>query len=210
MNRYKYLLLTILAGSLSMTGAVHADGHGMVEGYVTDSSGAVVTSTSGNCVRTTIKNSSDKLEDCGYKPPMVKKSVEVVATKTAVSATARVGEEVIIAAGILFDFDSAELSDNGKLIILERIAALGHKKNQAEVRVIGHTDSTGPEDYNQKLSERRAQTVASFIEKMKESPDTNVEYMGKGESEPLQPNDTREGRAANRRVEIIAAGIVKK
>ena len=209
MNRYKYLLMTILAGSLSLTGLAQADNHGAVDGYVTDSSGSVVTSTTGDCVRTTIKDATDKLEDCGYKP-MVEKSVELVATKTAVSATARVGKDVVIAAGILFDFDSAELSDDGKLVILERIAALGHKKNQAEVRVIGHTDSTGAEAYNQKLSERRAQSVAGFIEQMKESPDTNVEYMGKGESEPLESNDTREGRAANRRVEIIAVGIIEK
>lgn len=209
MKRYRYLLLAIIAGSLSLAGIAHADNHGVVEGYVTDSSGGVVTSTTGDCVRTTIKNAKDKLEDCGYKP-MVEKSVEVVATKTAVSATARVGKDVVIAAGILFDFDSAELSDDGKLVILERIASLGHKKNQAEVRVIGHTDSTGAEAYNQKLSERRAQSVASFIEQMKESPDTNVAYMGKGESEPLESNDTREGRAANRRVEIIAVGIIEK
>jgi outer membrane protein OmpA-like peptidoglycan-associated protein len=207
MNKTLIIALTIIG--LSPLAAVHADNHGMVNGYVTDSAGGVVTSSSGDCVRTTPKDSMNKLEACGYKP-MVEESVEVVATKTAVSATKRIGQDVIIAAGILFGFDSAELSDNGKAIILERIAALGHKKNQAEVRVIGYTDSTGPEAYNQKLSERRALSVASFIEQMKESPDTNVEYVGMGEANPLQSNDTREGRAANRRVEIIAVGIIQE
>ena len=207
MSMNKLMVTALLVTGLSTAAVAHADGHGMVNGYLKESVGGVVTSSSGECVRTTFKNSTDKLEACGYKP-MVEKSIEVVATKTAVSATAKVGKEVIIAAGILFDFDSAKLSDNGKLVILERIAALGHKENKAEVRVIGHTDSTGPEAYNQALSERRAKSVATFIEQMKQSPDTNVEYIGKGESEPLQSNDTREGRAANRRVEIIAAGVV--
>jgi len=151
MNRYKYLLLTALAGSLSLAGMAHADSHGMVNGYVTGSSG-VLMSTYEKCVRTTMKDSTNKLEACGYKQPMVEKSLEVVATKTAVSATKRVGKQVVLAAGILFDFDSAELSEDGKLIIVERIAALGHKENKAEIQVVGHTDSTGPAAHNQKLS----------------------------------------------------------
>ena len=203
----KLMVIALVVVGLSAASVAQADGHGMVNGYVTESVGGVVTSSSGECVRTTFKNSTDKLEACGYKP-MVEKSIEVVATKSAVSATARVEREVVIAAGILFAFDSAELSEDGKLIILERIATLGNKNNKFEVRVIGHTDSTGPEAYNQALSERRAQSVATFIEQMKKSPDANVEYIGKGESEPLESNDTREGRAANRRVEIIAAGIL--
>ena len=203
----KLIVTALLVTGFSMASVAQADGHGMVNGYVMESAGGVVTSSSGECVRTTMQDSKDKLEACGYEK-MVEKSIEVVATKSAVSATARVEREVIIAAGILFAFDSAELSEDGKLVILERIATLGNKNNKFEVRVIGHTDSTGPEAYNQALSERRARSVATYIEQMKQSPDANVEYVGKGESKPLESNDTREGRAANRRVEIIAAGIL--
>ncbi|MCW8964124.1 MAG: OmpA family protein [Gammaproteobacteria bacterium] len=205
-KKYAIILSTTSLAAFMLSAPVFADSHGMVNGYVTGSSGALMSSYE-KCVRTTMKDSTKKLEDCGYKP-MVEKSLEVVATPTAVSATKRVGKQVVLAAGILFDFDSAELSDDGKLIIVERIAALGHKENKAEIQVVGHTDSTGPEAYNQKLSERRAMSVARFIEQMKASPDANVEAIGKGESEPFKSNDTREGRAANRRVEITAVGIL--
>jgi OOP family OmpA-OmpF porin len=198
------LALTLSAFALAIPAMADED---IVNGYVVSSSGKAVTSSSGECVRTNPKNSMDKREDCGYKKP-VEKSMEIVATPTAVSVTAKQAKEIVIAAAILFGFDSDVLSDDGKLVILERIATLGHEKNKAEVQVIGHTDSTGPEAYNQKLSERRAQSVATFIEQMKQSPDANVEASGMGESQPIASNDTKEGRAANRRVKIIVTGTV--
>jgi len=182
----------------------------MVEGYVVDSSGKKVTSTYDDCVRTTIKNAAIKPGECGYPVPM-KKKLEVVKTPTAVSVTVKIDEEVMVAAAILFDFDSDVLSDDGKLVIVERIARFSdYKKSNIEIEVIGHTDSTGPEAYNQQLSERRAQSVASFIEKMKQSPDANVEASGMGESKPIATNDTKEGRAKNRRVKILATGTAQK
>ena len=68
------------------------------------------------------------------------------------------------------------------------------------ISVIGHTDSTGPEEYNLSLSEQRAATVAAMLEER--YPDAAVEIVGRGESDPIATNDTREGRQMNRRVEI--------
>ena len=65
--------------------------------------------------------------------------------------------------------------------------------------VTGYTDSTGPEAYNQALSERRANTVKSYLEGKGIS---NITAEGRGEANPVGDNATREGRAANRRVEI--------
>ena len=211
MKTYERLLSAIVLAGFVASANVVADGY--VAGYVTASDGSAVTSTSGECVRTTFNDAKDKREACGYKmqrAPAVEKSIEVVTTKTAASVTVKVGQKVVIGAGILFDYDSAELSNEGKAIIVERITSLGHKDNKADVKVIGHTDSTGPEGYNQKLSERRAQNVARYIEQMKQSPDTQVESLGMGESQPLASNDTSEGRTANRRVEITVVGVVAK
>jgi len=66
--------------------------------------------------------------------------------------------------------------------------------------VTGHTDDRGSEAYNQGLSERRAATVAAYLEAA--YPDVNVTSQGLGESEPVESNGTPEGRQANRRVEV--------
>ena len=70
-----------------------------------------------------------------------------------------------------------------------------------DIDVIGHTDNKGSETYNQKLSVRRAQAVKDYM--VSEGIDAGiVDVIGKGESEPVASNDTDEGRAKNRRVEI--------
>jgi len=208
MNFKTFALVISMSAFAFSTSVMAADDK--VETYINSSSGEAVTSTYGDCVRTTRKDSTDKREACGYAKPVTKK-MEIVKTPTAVSVTAKIDEEVMIAAAILFDFDSDVLSDDGKLVIDERIARFSdYKKTNIEIKVIGHTDSTGPEAYNQKLSERRAQSVGSYIEKMKQSPDANVEAVGMGESKPMASNDTKEGRAANRRVKILVTGTAQK
>ena len=139
-------------------------------------------------------------------------SVEVVATPTAATITAKVMEEITIAASMLFAFDSAELSNDAKAVIDERIQSLkGGAKLTSVMRVEGHTDSTGPAEYNMGLSQRRAQAVADYIvsNSMKLKA-TDVEVVGKGESDPVASNDTREGRAQNRRVVVLAEGEMIK
>ena len=81
------------------------------------------------------------------------------------------------------------------------IAKLKGTQADESVQVIGHTDSTGPEAYNQGLSERRAQAAADY---MSSKGVGNISVSGMGESAPVADNGTREGRAMNRRVEIRA------
>lgn len=113
------------------------------------------------------------------------------------------GESVItLATDILFDFDSAELSDQAK----ERIAEIAEDiPAGADVTVAGHTDAKGEDDYNQNLSEQRADAVAEVLAEA--DGDLQIESEGFGESEPVASNgtdaeDDPEGRAENRRVEI--------
>lgn len=201
---YKKIILMLAMAALAFVAPAFA-AEDKVETYVISSDGKPVTSTYDGCVRTARKDSTDKREECGYEKPKPI-MVEMVKTPTAASVTVQKEQKVVIAASILFPFDSAELSNDGKAIILERIAALGHPENSAEISVVGHTCSMGPEDYNQKLSLRRAESVAGFIEQMKKAPDANVEYTGVGESDPVDTNDTKEGRMNNRRVVITVVG----
>ena len=75
------------------------------------------------------------------------------------------------------------------------------KYNETMMRVTGHTDNTGGEQYNQRLSEDRAQSVASNL--MSQGVDGNRLYIqGSGETMPIADNNTSSGRASNRRVEL--------
>lgn len=72
---------------------------------------------------------------------------------------------------------------------------------QSEVEIVGHTDSSGAADYNQMLSEKRAQSVAAVLADRGVDPN-RISVSGEGESNPIASNETREGRAQNRRVDI--------
>lgn len=181
-----------------------------VSGYVTGAAGSVVKDSAGNCWRTGYQDTSEKLPECGYAAPapVVEAQVEVVAAPTAATVTERVMEKVTIAAAMLFGFDSAELSDDAKAVIDERIQTFrGKGKLTSIMRIEGHTDSSGPEAYNQALSQRRAQAVADYIVNNSYNVKaSDIEVVGKGESDPVASNATREGRAENRRVVLFAEG----
>lgn len=172
----------------------------LVEDYVVSPHGQVYKNSYGECWRSSFKETAEKLEECGYEK-------EVVATPTVM--TTMVTEEVEIRAGLLFDFDSADLSDDAKAVLDERIEKYkGRTELTSNVKVIGHTDSIGTEEYNQQLSEKRAKSVAEYLEQNSNIVDDQIDVIGKGEIEPKASNHTPEGRAANRRVIIILQGKV--
>lgn len=103
---------------------------------------------------------------------------------------------------LFFDTDSAKLNKPAKES-LEKIAQLLKTTDSKHVRVRGHTDSTGDETYNQQLSEKRAERVAEFLIDSAELNPDGISYDGKGARDPVAENSTAEGRARNRRVEII-------
>lgn len=100
-----------------------------------------------------------------------------------------------------FDFDSAKLKDAMMSALDDVASKLAASPADESVSVVGHTDSTGPAAYNQILSERRAQAAADYLSGKGVK---NISVSGQGESSPVADNGTREGRAANRRVEIHA------
>lgn len=119
----------------------------------------------------------------------------------------RAGDQttVTISADVLFSFDSAELNEAAVRIVMdlvERIARAG-----SDVAVVGHTDAVGSREYNQQLSEQRAEAVAALLRDGLDGSRT-VTTEGRNFSEPVAPEqvdgqDSPEGRARNRRVEII-------
>ncbi|HVJ03902.1 MAG TPA: OmpA family protein [Sphingomonas sp.] len=84
---------------------------------------------------------------------------------------------------------------------LDQVADVLKQYNQTYVDVYGHTDSTGTDAYNQTLSERRAQSVADYLS-THGVQSARLGTRGFGETQPIASNDTEEGKAANRRVEI--------
>ena len=109
---------------------------------------------------------------------------------------------------ISFDFDSSALREDQK----PRLAALCNVMKASDVqlfRIVGHTDSSGAADYNQKLSLRRADAVKAYI--MGKGVDaTRIYTEGKGEAQPVADNKSDAGRAKNRRVEIEVVGTRTK
>ncbi len=108
---------------------------------------------------------------------------------------------------ILFDFDKATLKPAAKQA-LARVALIIREKGTGKVHIDGHTDSIGSEAYNQKLSERRANAVKSWLVSHEGVPEDLLVARGFGETRPVAPNtlddgtDNPEGRARNRRVVI--------
>jgi outer membrane protein OmpA-like peptidoglycan-associated protein len=103
---------------------------------------------------------------------------------------------------LFFDTDSAKLNKQAKES-LEKIAQMLKTTDSKHVRVRGHTDSTGDETYNQQLSEKRAERVAEFLIDSADLNPDGISYEGKAARDPVSENSTAEGRARNRRVEII-------
>ncbi|MGI8892224.1 MAG: OmpA family protein [Bacteroidia bacterium] len=114
----------------------------------------------------------------------------------------RVGEGIKITfdSGILFAVNSHELSEASRTNI-RNLAETLKKYEDTNILIEGHTDSTGEDDYNQKLSERRANSVSGYL-KSNGVAGNRITTVGYGENQPVATNDTEAGRTENRRVEV--------
>jgi outer membrane protein OmpA-like peptidoglycan-associated protein len=105
--------------------------------------------------------------------------------------------------GILFDFDKDTLKpESGPT--LDEIAKLLTDKPDLKVKIVGHTDNQGSPEYNMNLSQRRAANVAAALIGGYDIAAGRLSSEGAGLTQPIAPNDTEDGRAKNRRVELIA------
>ncbi|TNF55773.1 MAG: OmpA family protein [Burkholderiales bacterium] len=126
------------------------------------------------------------------------------APAAAAPKPAAAAAKVTYAADAFFDFDKAVVKPEGKAKLddlVEKVKAI----NLEVVIAVGHTDSTGPAGYNQRLSVRRAEAVKAYL--VSKGIEANRIYTeGKGLTQPVADNSTREGRAKNRRVEVEVVG----
>ncbi len=184
-----------------------ADGDGFVNEYVTNPYGEVLKNSYGECWRDRFASTDEKKVECGYEQTMGVSEVivtdgvkEVIMTENAPACP-----EIIVLKNLHFDFDSTTVSSEDKEKLesardfIRAEVPEGCGKSDV-VLVTGHTDSTGPAAYNDGLSLRRAEAVVSFLQSIGVQVELVAE--GKGESEPVADNSTKEGRAANRRVVI--------
>ncbi len=124
------------------------------------------------------------------------------AALAAIGKVQQINDEisVVLSNDILFDYGKAKLSRKSKKVLNQAVELLNQIPNRS-LLIQGHTDSSGSDEHNMKLSEERAQAVYDYMMqqglKIKK-----VTYKGYGEARPVADNSTKEGRAANRRVEF--------
>ena len=189
MNKPSKIAIGLAIAAMAAVGTASAhDNWTNVDGHVwKDASGQ-------NCWRDAFWTPATAAEGCG-KP---------VAEAPVVAPTA---SKVVLNADTFFDFDKSTIKPEGKQV-LDQVAQQAGSVNLETVIATGHTDSIGTEAYNQKLSERRANTVKQYLIS-KGVPADRIYAEGKGELQPVASNKTREGRAKNRRVEIEIVGTRK-
>ena len=149
----------------------------------------------------------------GEDGPQVTAFVEVVETKAMevgkiavidagqMAQTISAGQSVNIY-GLVFDFDSAALKPNSRPT-LDEIARLLINQPDLRLSIVGHTDNQGSPDYNLGLSERRAQSVVTSLTSDYGVAADRLSASGAGLTRPVTSNETEEGRAKNRRVELV-------
>lgn len=115
--------------------------------------------------------------------------------------------KIDIANEVSFDFDSAALK-SAFTPTLSKVSDVLQRYPNTIIHVVGHTDSVGSDSYNQRLSERRAQSVVDYFSS-RGVTSGRLYAIGRGESEPRATNETEAGRQLNRRVEIYVKPIVE-
>lgn len=184
--------------------------------YAIDKDGDIVRDRFGRCVRTIDWSMETALAVCEggkteVKPAIAPKPVPVIAPAPAptpvitpkapvVEQPAPVRPNVPVEFRGFFDTDSAALKQNA-FTELDAFASYLENVADSKVEVTGHTDTVGNAGYNQQLSERRANAVKDYLISKGISAD-RISVEGAGETKPIANNNTAEGRAQNRRVEV--------
>lgn len=189
-----YVLSSCNATNTTKGGAIGAGVGGAIGGALGHKSdntvvGAIIGATVGGAAGAIIGRQMDK-------------QAEELQRDLAGAHVERVGEGILITfeSGMVFDTESYALKNDTKSN-LDKLAATLKKYDDTNILIEGHTDDTGEDAYNQKLSENRADAVEDYLvtQGIKNS---RVTTKGYGESQPLAENATADGRQKNRRVEV--------
>jgi outer membrane protein OmpA-like peptidoglycan-associated protein len=122
----------------------------------------------------------------------------------------RMGDNLTLSmpGNVTFGFDSSKLNPDFNPV-LDKLAQTLSEYNKTVIQVAGHTDSTGSHAYNMKLSEDRAASVKTYLTG-RGVPSNRLVTVGAGPDHPIASNDTEEGRAQNRRVEITIVPVTQE
>jgi len=204
-NKGRMVALVVPLLSLAAAGVQAQERPKASTGYLGDSAGYIVTDSDGHCVRTSSWTKELAIPFCA--PDMFPKE-EVKAAPPPPPpapmpkpAPQPVYKTVTMTGEALFDHDKSNLKPAGMKALDDLAASLSQYQRVDHIVVTGFTDSQGSEQYNQGLSERRANAVKAYLVS-KGVPDALIETRGMGEMHPVADNKTKEGRAKNRRVEI--------
>ena len=208
-KRYMSSLMAIVAATaLTANVAIAHEGGVAGSGNLGSMGGHTVLDSSGKCVKTSSWSKEVATKECN--PELFPEPVAQAAPPPPPPPPQPSYEKVTISATALFDFYSDVLKDEGKTAIQDLSDSIKSKGGSVvDVDVVGHTDSTGPEEYNEQLSLRRATSVKNYM--VEQGVDAGIiDVSGKGETMPIADNSTRAGRAQNRRVEINVGADVQK
>lgn len=188
------LLSGCKANNTTKGGAIGAGAGGAIGGVIGSRSdntavGAIIGAAVGGATGAIIGRQMDKQAE------ELKKDLEGAEVE-------RVGEGILITfdSGLLFQINSSELQSATKTNLTDLASTL-NKYDDTDVLVEGHTDATGEDAYNQKLSERRAAEVQGFLISQGVNG-SRITTKGYGEAQPVESNETDMGRSSNRRVEV--------
>ncbi|MFZ6723097.1 outer membrane protein OmpA [Undibacterium sp. Ji49W] len=212
-NLVKLVIAASAVASFSASAQQDIKANTPYSAYVQDGRGVIARDPFGLCWRTGYWTPADAVPGCDaplVQPAPPAPVAPPVTPPPAAPVTppppppAPTSEKVTFAADAFFDFDKAVLKPEAK-VKLDDMASKLKAINLEVVIAVGHTDSVGSDEYNQKLSIRRAEAVKAYL--VSKGIEANRVYTeGKGEKQPVADNKTADGRAKNRRVEIEVVG----
>jgi OOP family OmpA-OmpF porin len=216
MNKHPRAFSTTLAMSslLIATLTAFSAQAALSPGYVYDASGKVARDSAGKCVQTPAWNKDNATKECHpelFPEPKAAAPEPAPAPKAVVvppppPPTPKV---MVFEAAALFAVNKANLTPTGEQKIKEyREQARAELSAAKTIKITGHTDSSGPAEYNQKLSVKRAEAVRDYLISLGADA-SKMEVSGMGEDKPIADNKTAAGRAQNRRVEVEVTGTAK-
>ena len=208
MKASKVMLLNACALIALAIGNIASADETTKDGYVTDSSGHVVRSGSSLCWHSGFWTPAMATEECD--PALVKKAAPTIAEATPPAVEpAPVHKKTVfvpytLQAEALFAYNKSELSTNGKQRISDEIISKMKEDPQDEVVVVtGYTDRIGSQQYNMKLSQRRADSVKAYM--VEQGIDgSRIETAARGEADPIVSCDKVKGKATRNNKALIA------
>ena len=206
MKKLRMSLITVLSVALMFSGcsSLNKTQKGGAVGAVAGGAmGAVIGKASGNTAMGAIIGATVGGATGAVIGHQMDKQAEEIKNTVPDAKVERVGEGIVVefSSNVLFGFDKSNLSADAKMN-LDKLITVLNTYPDTDIEVQGHTDNSGSEAYNQRLSVRRAGEVSDYL-RANSIPTSRISIKGFGETIPKYNNDTDNGQTKNRRVEFL-------